>query len=136
MFAADNPVIQQLLDAADRDEQTLAFPVPDEIFGFHVQQAVEKLLKSLITAHGEPFEFIHALAPLVRQLEGLGETIQPFSLQWDELSAYGVAARYVKGKPLSVLTRDVLRQEVGDLRGHVERRRLALKAASVLVRNP
>jgi hypothetical protein len=136
MFAADNPIIQQLLEAADRDAQTLAFPVPDEIFGFHVEQAVEKLLNSLSAAHGEPFEFIHALAPLVRQLENLGETIQMLSMQWDELSAYAVAARYVKGKPLSTLTRGVLREEVGDLRVHVERRQLELKAAGVLVRNP
>jgi hypothetical protein len=47
MYAADNPQIQQLFDASARDEHTIAFPVPDEVFGFHAQQAVEKLYKAL-----------------------------------------------------------------------------------------
>jgi hypothetical protein len=48
MFAAENPHIPRLLSAAERDEHTLQFDVPSEIFGFHVQQAVEKLYEVLI----------------------------------------------------------------------------------------
>jgi len=37
----------------------------DEMFGFHLQQAVEKLLKSLLAAHDQSFPFSHNLYDLV-----------------------------------------------------------------------
>jgi HEPN domain-containing protein len=37
----------------------------DEMFGFHLQQAVEKLLKSLLAAQGHPYPFSHNLYELV-----------------------------------------------------------------------
>ena len=40
--------IQELLDASSDDEVTLSFEVPNRIYGFHGQQAVEKPLKVLV----------------------------------------------------------------------------------------
>jgi len=37
----------------------------DEMFGFHLQQAVEKLLKSLLAVHDHAFPFSHNLYDLV-----------------------------------------------------------------------
>jgi HEPN domain-containing protein len=97
MYAANNPHIPRLLRAARRDEATLEFDLSSEIFGFHAQQAVEKLLKVLITAHGSEFEFTHDLYKLASQLTGLGEAIPPMSLTLDTLTEYAVQTRYDDG---------------------------------------
>ena len=75
MYAADNPQIEAFLNASARDEQALAFELPDEIFGFHAQQAIEKLLRALITAHGERHPFTHNIEKLIDQLVALGESL-------------------------------------------------------------
>jgi hypothetical protein len=93
MYAADNPVIQRLLDAAGRDEHTLQFAVTSEVFGTHVQQAVEKLFKVLISAHGEEFKFTHDLEELALKLATLGENAAPMALTFKELTDYGVQMR-------------------------------------------
>ncbi len=40
--------IDQLLRASSDDEETLQFPLPDSSFGFHAEQAVEKLYKAIL----------------------------------------------------------------------------------------
>jgi HEPN domain-containing protein len=44
----------------------------DEMFGFHLQQAVEKLLKCLLAARGDAFPFSHNLYELVNLCEEKG----------------------------------------------------------------
>jgi HEPN domain-containing protein len=136
MFAATNPHIQRLLDAAERDEATLQYPVPDEIFGFHTQQAIEKLLKVLITAHGEEFEFTHDLMPLYTQLESLGELLPSISMPVKVLTAFAVQSRYDDGPELPSALRAAMLLDVVCMREFVEKRRLELEAAGTLVRNP
>ena len=55
MSVADNPHIDRLLNASARDEVVLVYPLPDEVLGFHAQQAIEELYKALITCHGQEF---------------------------------------------------------------------------------
>jgi len=136
MFAADNPHIPRLLSAAERDEHTLQFEVPSEIFGFHVQQAVEKLYKVLIAAHGEEFDFTHDLEKLGKQLSGLGERLPPMALTQQQLTDYAVQQRYEDGPELVPVVRDALRGDVVALREFVAGRQLELKAAGILVVNP
>lgn len=54
--AADETVLEKLLDDAD---------VPDEALGFHAQQAVEKRIKSVLAMHGIEFERTHNIAYLL-----------------------------------------------------------------------
>lgn len=59
-----------LLAKAAQDEYTLEVlllhpEVSDEVFGFHAQQAAEKLLKAAITAAGAEYPRSHRLAELI-----------------------------------------------------------------------
>jgi hypothetical protein len=45
------------LNASFDDEQVLVFAVPDAAFGYHGQQAVEKIYKALLTACGPQVPF-------------------------------------------------------------------------------
>jgi HEPN domain-containing protein len=75
MSAAANLQVQTLFIKSAEDEHTLTFAVRDAVFEFHAQQAIEKLLKALIAAHGEVFPFTHDLQLLIDQLERLGEVL-------------------------------------------------------------
>jgi HEPN domain-containing protein len=87
-----------MLSMAERDLRALkgmddAAVFDDEIFGFHVQQAIEKSLKAWIIAIGVEFPFIHNLARLLAILEENGCDVESF---WDlvEYTAYAVTFRY------------------------------------------
>lgn len=56
---ADEIVLRKLLDDPD---------VPDEMLGFHAQQAVEKRIKSVLADRGVEFERTHNIAYLLRLL--------------------------------------------------------------------
>ena len=136
MNAADNPQIELLLNASARDARTLTFPVDDEIFGFHTQEAIEKLFKALISAWGEEFPFTHDLEELALQLQALGEILPKLPLSYHELNQYAVEARYDAGAPLTMQLRGELRVAVLEHRTFVDARRLALRQAGIQVRNP
>ena len=136
MYAADNPQLEQLLKASARDEQTLNFALADEIFGFHAQQAVEKLLKALITARGERHPFTHDLGKLVLQLERLGEAISIVPPGWDFLTEYAMHVRYESGVEFPPDLRDRVRHGIADLRRHVMQRADELKRDGTQVGNP
>lgn len=53
MTQALDQSILELLHASRDDEETLGLPVNDRTFGFHAQQAVEKLFKALIGRMGK-----------------------------------------------------------------------------------
>ncbi len=135
MNAVDNPHIDRLLKASARDEQTLMFELPDEIFGFHAQQAIEKLYKALITSHGQEFEFVHNLDPLIQQLTALGECLPGLPLSSKALNEYSVEARYDAGVPLLPDQRNALRIAIAELRQFVEKRRQELGQASAQIRD-
>lgn len=65
----------------------------DEIFGFHVQQAIEKSLKAWLAAHSIPFPFTHDLSRLLGLLEDDGVEVAVF---WPlvQYTVFAVQARY------------------------------------------
>lgn len=65
----------------------------EDIFGFHAQQAVEKLLKALLAMNGIIYPKTHDIYPLLRLLESSGERTGNFD-DLVELNMYAVQARY------------------------------------------
>jgi HEPN domain-containing protein len=79
----DEYVVDKLLGLADS---------PDEVIGFHLQQAAEKLLKAALLALGIRYRFTHNLGelihllakgrnPLPRELDGIRE-LTPYATEW------------------------------------------------------
>jgi hypothetical protein len=71
---------EALLAIAERDHRALCgmedpAVFSDEIFGFHVQRAVEKTLKAWLCCLGVPFPRTHDLDELGALLEEAGQTI-------------------------------------------------------------
>ena len=95
---SDHKQARVLLGAAERDASALrgmgdAAVFADEIFGFHVQQAAEKLLKAWLASLGEIYPLSHDLASLLDMLRTRGSDIARF----DELvdyTRYAVRLRY------------------------------------------
>lgn len=87
-----------LLDAARRDVTALrgmgdAATFAEEIFGFHVQQAAEKVLKAWLAVEGVTYPKTHDLSHLLTLLEELGAKVTPF-LDLIEYNPYAVQLRY------------------------------------------
>ncbi len=66
-----------LFDAALRDRLTLRLlresgQAPEEVMGFHAQQACEKLIKAVLVMHGVVFERTHDLAALAALCDAHG----------------------------------------------------------------
>ena len=62
-----------LIRAAEREFEALRFmrdsdEIPDEVFGFHVQQAAEKSLKAHLALLGETYPLTHNLEALLDML--------------------------------------------------------------------
>jgi hypothetical protein len=86
---------EKLLIKAAEDEAVLGLDgIPESILGFHAQQAVEKLIKALLSALLTPFEFTHNLDRLRITLEAAGEALASTPLQLDELNDFAVVYRY------------------------------------------
>ena len=63
------------LGLARDDESTLAYPLPDQIFGFHAQQSCEKLLKAPISSHNFKYELTHILERQLLRLRDCSEVL-------------------------------------------------------------
>ena len=86
---SDAKCAQMLLKAATRDIEALramrrSDGIPDEVYGFHVQQAAEKLLKAWIALQGESYPLTHSIETLLELLADRGVDTAPFQ----DLSAY------------------------------------------------
>lgn len=95
----DIKALHALLDPAIAD---------DEIFGFHAQQAVEKLLKSWIAGIGGSYDKTHDLRILLLALRELGCDITPFKGLTD-LNVYAIWFRY---EPMEEPTRTIKRPDM------------------------
>ncbi len=81
----DESVLDRLLDDPE---------VPDEILGFHVQQAVEKPLKAVLASRGIEYDRTHSIGYLTSVLEHHGVDPPGCREQIEELTPWAVAARY------------------------------------------
>ena len=90
---------RMLLAAAKRDVDALRVmihsnEISDEVFGFHVQQAAEKLLKAWIALLGEVYPLTHNIEGLLDLLAGRSAAVEPFR-GLVEYTPYAVEFRYM-----------------------------------------
>ena len=90
---------QLLLEAARQDMAACTLlstgaGIGDAVVGFHAQQAVEKSLKAVLSAHGVEFRRTHDLLTLLDLLQDNGLPAPPAADWVDELNPYAVEARY------------------------------------------
>jgi HEPN domain-containing protein len=90
---------RNLLSVARRDYRALCgmedrTVFSDEIFGFHVQQAVEKALKAWLCCLGVSFPKTHDLDELGALLEDAGQAIPDFASSLLEFTDFAVTFRY------------------------------------------
>lgn len=69
-------------------------PNPLEIICYHCQQATEKIIKALILTKGEAVPRIHDLGLLIEKISVSIETPANILDSCDNLTPYGVKARY------------------------------------------
>ncbi|MBF0148929.1 MAG: HEPN domain-containing protein [Magnetococcales bacterium] len=67
---------------------------PDEIFGFHVQQAVEKGLKGWLCCLGVPYPRRHDLDELAKLIQRAGEEMPDIFLPLLDYTDFAIAFRY------------------------------------------
>jgi HEPN domain-containing protein len=95
----------------------------DAVWGFHAQQAVEKLLKSLLSVRGIGFPFTHRLLELADLLADGGEALPE---QFDgllDLTPYAVEFRYSllpRNPNEPRLDRGAILALIGELREYVD----------------
>ena len=68
--------------------------VPDEVVGFHAQQAVEKSLKAVLAAHDIDYAFSHDLSYLGDLLESNGLDLPGEVRAGEELRPWAAEFRY------------------------------------------
>lgn len=116
-----------LLHKAGSDEAVLGLDlVSDSILGFHAQQAVEKLLKALLTQMQIRYERTHDLEELFLLLERSGESLPSTALSLSKLTDFAVEYRYDALPDTVVVDRQKLAETVRVLREHVVQRIAAL----------
>ena len=98
LHASDVKCARMLLDAATRHVDALGVlyrsdEIPDEVFGFHVQQAAEKLLKGWIALLGEVYPLTHSVEKLLNILASRGATVEQFG-DLADYTPYAVEFRY------------------------------------------
>lgn len=90
-----------MLRSAGRDLLTLdgmAASVPDESFGFHVQQALEKAFKAWLALLGELYPLTHDLATLLDCLAAGGVDVESWR-ETERYTPYAVQFRYTGVDP-------------------------------------
>lgn len=130
MTAGVDKQAQVLLVKAAEDEAVACLEsVLDGPFGFHVQQAVEKLLKSLLSQLSIPYGFGHDLNYLVMLLQTGGETLLKTVVDFSQLDSFAVFNRYDEIPEFNVLDRPAAIDTIRILREHVVARIATLSAA-------
>lgn len=98
----DESILDRLLDDPD---------VPDDVLGFHAQQAIEKRLKAVLAFHEIAYDRTHSIGYLTSLLEHHGIDLSEGREQIEELTPWAVAARY-EGRFEEVLDRPAVRDQV------------------------
>lgn len=121
-----------LLEAAERDHSALrgmgdTTVFADEIFGFHAEQAVEKLLKALLALLGQTYPATHDLIRLVDMLKEHDVEAARFD-EFVEYTPYAVQFRYGASDPgVMPLDRNTAIQRVEVLLKEVRQRLEAIE---------
>lgn len=102
----DEAILDRLLDEHD---------IPDDVLGFHVQQAVEKRLKAVLALNEVEYERTHSVSYLTALIEQCGIHLPDCREEIEELTPWAVAARY-EGTFAKVLDRAAARTLVAELR--------------------
>lgn len=130
---SDVKCARMLLEAAERDLVAIKVlhrsdEVPDEILGFHIQQAAEKTLKAWIAVLGETYPLSHSIGTLLDFLVDRGADMQPFQTLMG-YTPYAVEFRY-RGVPSGVaaIDRDEAIQLLEALLGEVHEKLVTAEA--------
>jgi HEPN domain-containing protein len=98
----DNPkaeVIRLWIKKADHDLQNkannlAAANIPTDTLCFHAQQAIEKLFKGFMVAHGITISKTHDLSKLLTDISGLAPDLLAYESILEDISEYSVSMRY------------------------------------------
>ena len=100
----------------------LAAEGPEEGFGFHVQQALEKAFKAWLALLGELYPLTHDLKTLLDRLAARGVDVQPWR-ETERYTPYAVQFRCTGVDPeTEAVNRDKAAASVRTLLAEVERR--------------
>lgn len=97
---ARNAIVQEWVDFAEMDLMAARHlydymhPQPLEIFCYHCQQAIEKLLKGALLMYGDAPKKTHDLGLLAELLQAYCEVDERYLEMCDDLTPYGVKIRY------------------------------------------
>jgi HEPN domain-containing protein len=117
-----DPQASLMLRKEASDRSVLDFALPDEIFGFHAQQAFEKLFKGLIAARGVRYERTHQFEILLHQLGELDEPPLPLPFEFLTLAPFAVLMRYDEGGTFDEVQRQTIRDAIDVLTAHIQER--------------
>ena len=113
-----------MLRSAEGDLRSLlilAAEGPEEGFGFHVQQALEKAFKAWLALLGELYPLTHDLEVLLDRLAAVGADIDPWR-ETGRYTPYAVQFRYTGVDPdTEAIDRDAAAASVRKLLSKVER---------------
>jgi hypothetical protein len=127
MKAGINKQAQVLLIKAAEDEAMLHWAdAPDGPFGFHVQQAIEKLLKALLSQLSVLYSRSHNLIYLSALLKAQGEVLPAELPDLSQIGTFAVIHRYEDIPEFQVLDRAAAIQTVRLIREHIVARIAAL----------
>jgi HEPN domain-containing protein len=83
-----------VIKAAEDEKALQAAENSDAIVGFHAQQAVEKLMKALLSQLAVAYELTHSRERLEKVLNANDESLPPTPIALAELTDFAVVYRY------------------------------------------
>jgi HEPN domain-containing protein len=104
--STDEFALEKLIDDAD---------APDDVIGFHAQQAAEKLLKAALANAGVTPPRIHDITRLIKLLKDAGLSPPPAVTEARNLTPWAVEFRY-EDLPEEKLDRVATRENVAQVR--------------------
>ena len=92
-------VVRIWIKKADHDLQNIAnnlsaSDIPTDTLCFHAQQAIEKIFKGLMVAHGLSISKTHDLSKLLNDISQIAPDLLAYQSELEEISEYSVSARY------------------------------------------
>lgn len=115
-----------VIKAAEEEKTLQAVENADAIVGFHAQQAVEKLMKALLSQLDVPFELTHSLERLEKVLKANHETLPATPIALSDLTDFAVVYRYELMFQVRPPDRSELIETVRLIREHIGARIAAL----------